>query len=100
MPFPLEHLGTIEGSGSSTVNSNGETVIPLLEEELSVSKQVTETARVRVSRVTCSHEHVVDELLRQEKVEVERIPVNRTVETMPSIRQEATSLSFRSSRKF
>ncbi|MCL2660920.1 MAG: YsnF/AvaK domain-containing protein, partial [Acidobacteriaceae bacterium] len=88
MPFPLEHLGTIEGSGSSTVNSNGETVIPLLEEELSVSKQVTETARVRVSRVTCSHEHVVDELLRQEKVEVERIPVNRTVETMPSIRQE------------
>jgi uncharacterized protein (TIGR02271 family) len=75
-------------SDVSTSNANGETIIPLLEEELSVTKRVVETARVRVSRVTHSHEQLVDELLQHEKVEVERVPVDRPVEAMPSVRQE------------
>jgi stress response protein YsnF len=49
---------------------------------------VVETARVRVSRATHDHEELVDELLQHEKVEVERIPVGQTIETMPSVRQE------------
>jgi uncharacterized protein (TIGR02271 family) len=75
-------------SDVSTSNANGETIIPLLEEELSVAKRVVETARVRVSRVTHSHEQLVDELLQHEKVEVERVPVDRPVDAMPSVRQE------------
>jgi uncharacterized protein (TIGR02271 family) len=75
-------------SDVSTSNANGETIIPLLEEELSVAKRVVETARVRVSRATHSHEQLVDELLQHEKVEVERVPVDRPVDAMPSVRQE------------
>lgn len=65
-----------------------ETVVPLFEEEVNVAKRVVETSRVQVSRITHSHQHMVDELLRQEKVEVERIPIDRPVDAMPSIRQE------------
>jgi uncharacterized protein (TIGR02271 family) len=81
---PLDHL---DGSGVATPNAN-QTVIPLFEEELSVAKRVVETARVRVSRITHDHQQMVDELLQHEKVEVERIPVDRPVEVMPSVRQE------------
>ena len=82
---PLDHL---DASSVATPTANGETVIPLLEEELSVAKRVVETARVRVSRITHDHEQIVEEMLQHEKVEVERVPVGRPVDAMPSIRQE------------
>jgi uncharacterized protein (TIGR02271 family) len=77
--------GTLD---AGTANADRETVIPVFEEELSVAKRVVETARVQVSRVTHNHQQMVDELLRHEKVEVERVPVDRPIEAMPSIRQE------------
>ena len=72
----------------SPADAGRETVIPVFEENLSVSKRVVETARVRVSRVTHDYQQVVDELLQHEKVEVERVPVDRPVDAMPSVRQE------------
>ena len=69
-----------------------ETVIPLFEEQLAVTKQVIPTARVQVSRVTHSHEELVDELLSREKVEVERVPIDQLVETMPPVREEGDYL--------
>lgn len=77
--------GTLD---AGTAKADRGTVIPVFEEELSVAKRVVETARVQVSRVTHSHQQMVDELLRHEKVEVERVPVDRPIEAMPSIRQE------------
>ena len=71
-----------------TSSVDRETVIPIFEEELSVAKRVVETAHVQVSRITHRHEKMVDELLQHEKVEVERIPIDRAIETMPSIREE------------
>src|SRR5215469_1222625 len=62
-------------------NSGRETVVPLFEEEVNVAKRVVETGRVQVSRITHTHQHMVDELLRHEKVEVERIPMERPVDT-------------------
>lgn len=73
---------------AGTAKADRETVIPVFEEELSVAKRVVETARVQVSRVTHSHQQMVDELLQHEKVEVERVPIDRPIEAMPSIRQE------------
>ena len=81
----LDKLGAAD---TTAAHSERETVIPLLQEELSVAKRVVETARVRVSRVTHDHQQLVDELLNHERVEVERVPVDRPVEAMPSIRQE------------
>src|SRR5258708_39350337 len=81
----LDHLDAVE---HATTNADRETVIPVFEEELSVAKRVVETARVQVSRVTHQHQQLVDELLQLEKVEVERVPIDRPIEAMPSIRQE------------
>ena len=69
-----------------------ETVIPLFEEQLAVTRQMVPTARVQVSRVTHSHEEMVDESLSREKVEVERVAIGQPVETMPPVREEGDYL--------
>ena len=81
----LDHLDAVDPAATHV---DRETVIPVFEEELSVAKRVVETARVQVSRITHQHQQLVDELLQLEKVEVERVPIDRPIETMPSIRQE------------
>ncbi len=73
---------------------SGETVIPLFEEELSVSRRVVPTSRVQVSRVTHSHEQLVDELLERERVEVERLAIDKPIDHMPSVREEGDCLIF------
>jgi uncharacterized protein (TIGR02271 family) len=85
-------LHTIDTAHASSTDEARETVIPLFEERLTVTKQVMPTARVQVSRVTHSHEELVDELLSREKVEVERIAIDQLVETMPPVREEGDYL--------
>lgn len=65
-----------------------ETVIPLAAEEIAIAKQVVETGRVQVGRVTHEREHLVDETLAREAAEISRIPIGREVETMPAVREE------------
>jgi stress response protein YsnF len=78
----------------SPVGHSHETVIPLFEEALSVSRRVVPTSRVQVSRVTHTHEHLVDELLERERVEVERVAIDKPVDHMPSVREEGDYLIF------
>jgi len=65
-----------------------DTVIPLHEEELSVSKRQVITGRVRVETVTREHEQLVDEQLARERVEVERIAIGKPIEAIPAVRQD------------
>ena len=65
-----------------------EVVLPLLEEELSVAVRPVTTGRVRVHVTTTTREERVDENLETTKVEVERVPIGRVVETHPAIREE------------
>ena len=78
----------------SPADHSRETVIPLFQEELSVSRRVVPTSRVQVSRVTHSHEHLVDELLERERVELERVAIEKPVDQMPSVREEGDCLIF------
>jgi stress response protein YsnF len=78
----------------SPADHSRETVIPLLEEEVSVSRRVVPTSRVQVSRVTHSHEHLVDELLERERVEVERVAIDKPIDHIPSVREEGDCLIF------
>jgi uncharacterized protein (TIGR02271 family) len=72
----------------SPSEASRQTVIPLFEEQLAVTKQVVPTARVQVARVTHSHEQLVDELLSREQVEVERVAIDKPVDAMPTVREE------------
>jgi len=75
-----------------TPDNTGETVIPLLAEEVTVSKQVVETGRIQLSRVTHEREQLIDELLAHETVEIDRTPIGRQVDTMPSVREEGDTV--------
>ena len=70
----------------------GKTVIPLLAEEIAVSKRTVETGRVQVARITHEREQLIDELLAHETVEIDRTPISRQVDTMPAIREEGDTI--------
>src|SRR3712207_4840676 len=73
----------------------GETVIPLAEERVAVSKRAVETGRVRVALTTDTETVVARETLRGRRVEVERVPVGRTLAegaARPESREEGDTL--------
>lgn len=69
-----------------------ELVIPLLGEEVAVTKQVVETGRVTVARVTREQPEMIAEPLVAETVEISRVPIGRQVETMPAVRHEGETI--------
>lgn len=67
-------------------------VVPLLEETLHVGKRQVETGRVRIVKTVHEREEVIDEPLFREEIEVRRVPVDRIVGAVPSIRQEGNTM--------
>jgi uncharacterized protein (TIGR02271 family) len=63
-------------------------VLRLFAEDATVSRQVIETGRVRVAKVTHTRDHNIDELLARTNVEVNRVPVGRLIDAMPAIRED------------
>jgi uncharacterized protein (TIGR02271 family) len=63
-------------------------VIPIAEEEARIAKRQVVSGRVLVKTTVDTEECVLTEVLSQETVEVERIPVNR-VDTRPQIRTDS-----------
>ena len=57
----------------------GEVVVPLAEETLAVSKREVETGRIRVALTTEIETVIARETLRGRRVEVDRVPVARTL---------------------
>jgi uncharacterized protein (TIGR02271 family) len=65
-----------------------ETIIPLYEETLSVAKRRVERGRYQIDVRVVEREQSLEQTLERQDVEVERIAVDRVVETAPEIRQE------------
>lgn len=63
--------------------------IELMAERLAVTKRRVDGDVVRVTTSTVEREHQVDEALQHERVEVERVPIGRVVETMPPVREDS-----------
>jgi uncharacterized protein (TIGR02271 family) len=62
-------------------------VIPVVAEQLDVEKHAVER-NVRITKSISTKDVAVDEDLLHEEVNVERVPVNRYVDTLPSVREE------------
>jgi stress response protein YsnF len=73
---------------SSELPPAGAPHIPLYAEDLTVSKLQAAGDMVRVSTVTRKHETFVDETLNHERVQIDRVPIGRQVDTIPPVRQE------------
>lgn len=63
-------------------------VIQVVEEVARVTKREVETGRVRLHKTVREVDEPVEVLLRQEELEVERVPVGRIVPEAPAPRQE------------
>ena len=68
-------------------DDQNEVVLPLSAEELNVGKR-TVAERVVVRRETRVRDEAVEELLTNESVVVERVPIGRYVDVMPPVREE------------
>lgn len=75
-------------TGDTIPDHGAETIIPLAAEEIAVAKQVVETSRVQVARVTHEREQLIDETLARETAEISRTALGQYVESMPPIREE------------
>ena len=67
-------------------------VIPVIQEEVTIEKQVVETGRIRISKRISEHEELVDVPLLREEVTIERVPVNLIVAERPPVRQEGDTM--------
>lgn len=67
-------------------------VIPLVEEQISTSKERFETGTVRVRTFTTETMARVSEELRQEEVDIRHVAVDRPIESVPDIREEDGTL--------
>jgi uncharacterized protein (TIGR02271 family) len=65
-----------------------EETIPLVEEELSIGKRQVTTGRVRVQTRVEEVEEIARVDLHEDEVEVERVPIDRPIESAPAIRTE------------
>ena len=63
-------------------------VIPVIQEEATISKRVVETGKVRIAKNVREYEEIVDVPHFQEQVNVDRVPVNQFVDETPSVRNE------------
>jgi len=63
-------------------------VIPIIQEQATVSKRVVETGRVRIGKRVREYEEIVDVPNIQEEVRVERVPINKMVDAAPDVRTE------------
>lgn len=80
------------GTSAPSRTEAEETLIPLLAEEVAVSKKKVETGRVQVTRVTHEREQFIDQELARENVEIDRIPIDRRVDAMPAVREEGDTI--------
>ena len=67
-------------------------VIPVIEERLKIEKKIVEAGKVKITKKVREEEETVDIPVLQEDVQVERVPVNRFVETAPQVRYEGETM--------
>lgn len=68
--------------------SIGEDVLPVAREELKVGKRTVDTGTVRISTRAHEREELVDVPLRRDEVDIERVPIGKTVDAWVPVRTE------------
>jgi len=65
--------------------------IPLVEERVKIAKREVETGRLKIHVTVEERQDDVAVDLASEEVEIERVPVNKAVSTLPSVRLEGST---------
>jgi uncharacterized protein (TIGR02271 family) len=86
---------TVESASRSDVGvaaHGGETVLPAIAEKLEVGKETVDAGGIRVHKQVSTETATVDEPLLRERIDIERVPVNRVLDGDVKIRQEGDTL--------
>jgi uncharacterized protein (TIGR02271 family) len=67
-------------------------VVPVIAETLDVTTRELERLGARLTKTVNEHTETVDLPLMEERTEIERIPVNRAVDTAPMVRHEGDAM--------
>lgn len=70
-------------------------VLPVIEEQAVIRREVVETGRVRLSKTVEEHEEALHFTLLHDEVQVERVPVNQFVAdgaTLPGVRYDGDTM--------
>ena len=85
----LELKDNVAGAYSSDLeNDTREVVVPVIQEQIEVHKVLRNTGTVRIWKTVHDRQETVNETLASEKVDVERVPKNQIIDTLPSVRTE------------
>lgn len=87
LPLSLNKL-----AGLSLPETAAEQVIPVIEERLSVEKRLVERQRIQLAKLVHEREHIVDEPLLQEELEIKRVPMDVYVEQPLTTRYEGDTM--------
>lgn len=79
-------------TGTADVSQGETMVIPVIEERITVDKKIVETGKVRISKKVTEQEEMIDVPLMREDVQVERVAINRFVDTAPQVRYEGETM--------
>ena len=79
---------TSETGVHASPSAEQDQVLALHAEEISIAKRTVPGDRVRVSKITHNLDHIVQETLKHQRVEVERIQVGTYVDQVPPIRHD------------
>lgn len=91
--FPGSFADLLDQNQSSTYGANafgsgGQIVIPLLAEQLNVSRRKVLTGGVRVHKTVSERTETIDEPTLREELEIQRVAVNRFVTEPPAVRYD------------
>lgn len=64
--------------------SENKTIIPVLQEEVKVTKKIIETARVHLSKTITEATESFDIPIAEEEIVVKRVPKNEWIDSMPA----------------
>jgi uncharacterized protein (TIGR02271 family) len=73
-------------------NFDRQTILPVVQEELEVQKRVVESGRIRVNKKVETTESIVDEPLLRQGFDIQKIPVNRIIDEVPTPRYDGATL--------
>jgi len=80
----LEHMENKKNDPAISIN--------VLEEKAKVEKEFVEKAKVRISKKVSEEAETVTTPVTSEEVKVEKIPVNKLIETAPQARYEGNTM--------
>lgn len=88
--LPLR-LSTLETNARLLKQGEGK-VIPIVQEEAIIEKRVVERNRTRITKQVHTEEEMIDTPLRQERVQVERLPIEQIIDSPVTTRYDGDTL--------